>query len=181
MFNEYQVRLATYDDCKKIVQLVNDAYWDKQEPFLIDNAASRERVNLETLSNFMDDPSQNIFVLVNRADMILGVIILHIPHGQDYARCSLFAIDKKITGKRIGILLIEYAETYSLELGKRFMKIDVFTFATKLARYYQSLGYSLTGIKATFFHAECIKDKYRNEKEFYLEEMAKPLQTNKRL
>lgn len=171
---KYKIVEATVADQKKIILLVNNAYWHKQQPFFIDIPESRERLNLTQLSNLMKDTTQKVFVL-RSADDILGVIVIEIPIGKDYAKFGLFAIDQKYFGKRLGRLLIDFVENYALEQGRKLMQIEVFTFATRLANYYKQLGYSFTGKIATFFHDKCIKPEYQNKDNLYLNEMIKIL------
>lgn len=159
---------------EKIISLVNEAYWAQQEPFFIDIPASHERLNFALLFNLMTDATKKTFVLVDE-EHIYGVIVIEIPIAEDCAKFGLFAMDPKYVGKRLGRLLIDYVENCAFERGRKCMKIEVFSFATRLANYYQQLGYSFTGKQAAFFHDECIKPKYQNNNRLYLNEMIKIL------
>lgn len=164
----------TSADQKKIISLVNEAYWREQQPYFIDTLASRERLNLTQLSKLMQESTQKIFVLKNQ-NKILGVITIDFPVDQDFAKFGLFAMDQKYCGKGLGQLLINHVEKYAREHGRKVMKIEVFTFATRLANYYHQLGYTFTGNTATFFHDHCIKPEYQNPNKMYLNEMIKTL------
>jgi GNAT superfamily N-acetyltransferase len=169
---KYKIVEASVSDQKKIILLVNEAYWYQQQPFFFDIPASHERLNLAQLSKLMKDSTKKIFVL-RCADDILGVIVIEIPLREEYAKFELFAIDRKYFGKRLGRLLIDYVENYAFEQGRKVMKIEVFTFASRLANYYKKLGYSFTGKAVTFFHDNCIKPEYQNKNKLYLNEMTK--------
>lgn len=165
---------AHSSDQGKIIALVNEAYWHQQQAFFMDIPASHERLNLAQVSNLMKDATQKIFVL-KCAEDLLGVIVIEIPIGEEYAKFGLFAINQKYFGKKLGRILIDYVENYAFEQGRKLMKIEVLTFTAGLANYYKQLGYSFTGKIAPFFHDNCIKPEYQNNDKLYLNEMIKIL------
>jgi len=66
----------------------------------------------------------------------------------------------------------------SLSHARKMMKIEVLSFAKNLIRYYERLGYSLTGKTNTFFHGSCVKADFQSINKEYLLEMTKILQGN---
>lgn len=183
MAAEYFIIEAHSNDQEKIISLVNDAYWRKQEPYFIDVPASRERLNSVEFSRLLKDAAHTIFLLMENND-ILGVIAVEIPQDEEYAKLTLFAMQatlaEKQTGKRLGRLLIAHAENYALERGRKMMKIEVLAFAARLADYYVELGYALTGKASPFFHEECIRPAYQNSSKLYLNEMIKILKNQEK-
>ena len=155
----------------KIASLINESYWYQQQQFFIDTPFSRERINEKTLSQIFQNPEQKIIVL--RDDRILlGVIAFALPEGLE-AKILLFAINQQYQGRRIGQILLDFAEKKVVECGKQCMKLEVLVFAKKLIAYYETLGYTLTGNSASFFHESCIKAEYQTPNKIYLLEMSK--------
>ena len=176
MVNGNEIVEARKEHMQQMVLLINEAYWEQQQPFFIDTLASRERINLAELDKIMSDPNQRTYVLINKKNhRVAGTIIIELPAEEEQAKVGLLAIGKEYRGKKLGHTLVEYVENYARTLGRKLIKLEVFIFAKKLINYYESLGYSFTGNTAPFFHGNCIREKYRNSSDHYLSEMAKKL------
>ncbi len=171
LFNIIEARKA---DLEQIVNLINQAYWDQQQPYFDDNPESRKRIGLSDLFKLMSNPDQKIFVLINITNHdIAGVITIEFPKEEQVAKFGLFAMAKKYSGKRLGNVLVEYIENYAVSQAKKLMKIEVFSFAKNLISHYERLGYSLTGKTNTFFHECFVRADFQNSSKEYLLEMTK--------
>lgn len=167
---------ARNSDQEKIINLINESYWEEQQLFFIDSLESRERISRSKFTKLLSDPERKLFALIDEVNKeILGVIVIHFSRESDHVGFELFAMNKKYAGKKLGHVLLEYIENYALSLGKKRIKIEVLAFAKKLIRYYENLGYSLTGKTNTFFHENCVRAKYQNSGKHYLLEMTKDL------
>lgn len=174
--SDYAILQVSAKDQDLVVKLVNEAYWHHQQPFFLDIPASYERLNLAQFDCLMHDSTKTVFKLVRRSNLeILGVIAIEISPEKENAKFGLFAMNRNHSGKKLGRLLIEYVENYALEKGRKLMVIEVFTFATRLAAYYERLGYACTGKTARFFHECCIHPEYQSQDKYYLNEMIKIL------
>jgi hypothetical protein len=172
--NDYIIRGAELTDFEMIVAIVNEAYWSQQQHFFTDSALSRKRVDLKDLHEINADPHQKLFVLVNKTkNVVLGVILFELLKDSSLAKFGLFALDNSCRGKNLGPEMIAFVERCAVQNGRNKMTIEVFAFANKLAEYYKTFGYIPTGKAETFFHKDCIQEKYRNEKELYLQKMIK--------
>ncbi len=174
--DDYIIRSAESTDFETIVEVVNAAYWSHQQNFFIDSPLSRKRINLTVLNLINTDPTQKLFVLFNKTkNVVSGIILFELPMGELFAKFGLFALDESCRGKNLGPQMISFVERCAVNNGRNKMKIEVFNFAHKLSEYYKTFGYAFTGVTATFFHKDCIQEKYRNENELYLQEMVKLL------
>lgn len=174
--NNYIIRSAELMDFEMIIAIVNEAYWSQQQHFFIDSPLSRKRIDLNALHKINEDSSQKLFVLFNKTkNVISGVILFELPKDRLFAKFGLFALDNSCRGKNLGPEMITFVERCAVQNGRKKMKIEVFTFANKLAEYYKTFGYIPTGKTKTFFHKDCIHEQYRNESELYLQKMVKSL------
>lgn len=173
---KYLVRGAELNDFETIVTLVNEAYWNQQKHFFIDSPLSRKRIDLTDLNEINSDSAKKLFVLFNKTkNAVVGVILFELPKDKSFAKFGLFALDDSCRGKNLGPKMIAFVERCAIKNDRNKMKIEVFTFATKLADYYKTFGYTPTGKAKTFFHKDCIEEQYRNESELYLQNMIKHL------
>lgn len=169
----FEIRDATAKDIPLMVDLINEAYWDQQKPFLIDTPFSRERINADGIQRILNDPTQKLFVLVDK--VVAGVVLCELPKDVDYAKPGLFAVSKEYRGQKIGNMLVEHMENYARAHQRTAIKIEVFAFAEALGKHYESLGYKYTGKTGTFFHASIIKPEMRRADQQYVREMVKVL------
>lgn len=174
--DNFIIRKADPKDFERIITLVNEAYWHYQQNYFDDSEFSRERINIEQLHNINNNANQNLLVLFDKTkNIVAGVILLEFPQEKSFAKFGLFAIDKSYKGNNLGREMISFVERYAKENNRNLMKIEVFTFAPKLASHYQSLGYCTTHKVKTFPRKDCIRVQYRNEAGKYLQKMIKDI------
>lgn len=173
---DFIIRGAELADFEMIVAIVNEGYWNQQQHFFIDSPLSRKRIDLNDLHEINANLCQKLFVLVNKTNnVVLGVILFELPKNRSFGKFGLFALDNSSRGKNLGSEMIAFVENCAVQNGRNKMKIEVFTFASKLAGYYKAFGYVSRGKAKTFFHKDCLQERYRNESELYLQNMVKLL------
>lgn len=175
--NDYMIRSAELTDFETIIAIVNEAYWSQQKHFFIDSQLSRKRIDINDLHAINANSSKKLFVLFDKTNNVVsGVILFELSKNSQFAKFGLFALDNSCRGKNLGREMITFVEGCAVQNGRKNMKIEVFTFATKLAEYYKTFGYIPTEKAKTFFHKDCIQEQYRNESELYLQKMVKSFQ-----
>src|SRR5579883_2591550 len=128
------IRLATPADFPAIIPIVNKAY--EIETFIIG-----PRVNAEDINRM----SQKGDFLV--AQDFSGKIIasVYVESKSDPAYFGVLAVDPSWQGKKLGRRMIEAAENYVREKGRKYMKLTVVNLRTELRPFYRKFGYIESG------------------------------------
>lgn len=172
---DYVLREAFPDDFKEMESVINESYWSYQKSFFTDTPTSRKRIDFMEIAALYRNQNLQLFVLSDKNAKVLGAICVSLPPHETYAKFELFALDASVRGQNKGSEVINFVEEWVRSHDRLTLKIEVFTFADKLANYYQALGYEFNGIEKEFFHSDCIREEYQNPHGQYLQEMEKTL------
>ena len=145
--DNYYLTRATLDQTKEIVTVVNTAYGEQFNPYLLDTPEQPiARIDEKKIQSYINDPSTELYVLVNKTTQTVSGTICYLPRGSHKSGYfGLFSLDKEAQGNGTGTQMIQYLESKAKEAGKAKMKLDVSGFARSLHNYYARKGYAATG------------------------------------
>lgn len=131
---EIAVGLATRAEFDEIMAIINSAY--EVETFIIG-----PRVDAKS----MEDMARKGDFLA--AKDLSGKIIasVYVETSSDPAYFGLLAVDPAWQGKNLGKRMIEAAENFAREKGRRTMKLTVVNLRTELPPFYRKFGYRESG------------------------------------
>ena len=153
------IRLATREDIPAIVRVTNAA-------FAVEDFLEGTRTDDQRTTEMMQ--KGQFLLLESSSGEIVASVYVELRDERGYF--GMLAVDPKHQGAGFGVAAIDAAEDYCRVHGCRAMDLTVLSFRTGLPRFYQKLGYAVTGTKE-FIPSRPLK----NDVECHAIIMSKPL------
>jgi predicted N-acetyltransferase YhbS len=129
--NEVRYRIATAPDAEVLVRLINRAFAMELKYF------STERIDL---SGVLEHMKKGTIMVAEETGELLGCVYLELRGELSYF--GLLAVDPDHQGRRIGLKLIDIAESSGRDAGCAVMQIRILHLRTELPPFYEKLGYT---------------------------------------
>ena len=130
-----QIRKATNSDAKRLVALINAAFWITEGPII-----GRDRIDLETLQSLL---AKGEFLVAEDEGGLAGCVYLE-GRGE---RCylGLLSVNPKRQKSGVGSTLLKEAEERCARAGFRFMDLKTIHLREDNRAFYKRRGYAETG------------------------------------
>ena len=138
MADQFNIRVASITDAKKITDLINRAF-SVVEQFFVDG----DRITEEEVR---DDLHKGTFLLSEADGAIDGCV--YVEANRNRAYLGLLSVTPGLQHKGLGSVLLNAAEDYCRKLGCDFMDIKVVNLRTDLPSFYNKRGYVEIGTSA---------------------------------
>ncbi len=153
------VSSAQYSDAEEIAELVNTAY--KRDDCRGGDAPPR--TTLEKVRDLFSNPNAIWYVVRSgepKRILCTGLYTSHkVPETATTGNIHMLAAHPSVWGKKISRLLLDAMENQVKKDGQSQIRLVVLNTSPRLIKYYQSLGYRLTGkenaIPENRFRSEC--------------------------
>ncbi|MCZ4225120.1 GNAT family N-acetyltransferase [Pedobacter rhodius] len=153
---------ASLSDVPVLNKLINSAYrgeeskkgWTTEE-----NILGGIRIDEEALTEYFEKAHVNILKYTNEEGIIIGTVNLELRPDDLYL--GVFAVSPLAQGKGIGKALLQAAEAFAIENGRKKIAITVISSREELISWYVRNGYVATGQTIVF---EEIKGRFGDPK-----------------
>lgn len=157
-----EVRIATSDDAKDIVGVMQDA---EASNFMMYGPGERN-ITPEQFERYIDvlkgKEHSEIFVAVEE-DKILGYLILQgevTPKRISHRASIVIGVHSESRGKGVGTALFEYAHLWAMDRGIHRLELSVISTNEQAFKLYKKMGYETEGVKK---HSLAIDGTYVDE------------------
>jgi ribosomal protein S18 acetylase RimI-like enzyme len=146
-----EILIATKEDIKKLIPLVNSAYrgeaskkgWTTEANVI----QGETRIDEESLLKMMNDPNAAILTYRNE-NQILGCVYLQKQNTDLYL--GMFSVNPELQGGGIGKKLLVAAEDHARKNGCDAIVMNVISVRDELIAWYERNGYKDTGERKPF-------------------------------
>lgn len=142
--NNIEIRLATYDDCKKLALLQKEIWESNFRGIYPDEKLDKYDYDKKQhkFESFIDNPSQHLYVVTDN-DEIIGYLEFGIPFRpfRNYTQeIGLVYLRKDYQGQNLGKKMFDFAYEYFKNTGVKEFFISCNKFNLNGQKFYEKMG-----------------------------------------